>query len=90
MGLAMSGTFGLLCLLVLVLLCLVGLWHPQYNDNLGHCIGMVLVGLWALAQALRIIRTGYTPPDDLWLYVGLLCFGGGTAVRTWLYKRKQR
>lgn len=82
-------TIGLLCLVGIIALCFVGLWHPQYNDNIGHCVGMVLVGLWAMAQAWRVMHTQYVPADDLWLYVGILSFGSGTAVRTYLYRRRK-
>ncbi len=84
----MNTLIGFVCLLTLLGLCLAGLFSRQYDDNLAHCVGMVVIGLWALAQLLRLWRTQVMPPDDLWLCVGLVCFGTGTAVRTWLYNRK--
>jgi len=85
----MNMIFALLLLLGVLTLCVLGLLHPKYNDNLGHCVGMVIVILWAIAQVLRLAALKYMPPDDLWIGVGIFSFGMGTAVRTWLYKRKR-
>lgn len=85
----MNMIFALLLLLGVITLCTLGLLHPQYNDNLGHCIGMVIVILWALAQVVRLASLKYMPADDIWICAGVFSFGVGTAVRTWLYKRKK-
>jgi hypothetical protein len=85
----MNVTFGILILTALLALCLLGLWHDKYNDNLLHCIGMSIVALWAVAAIARVVSIRYVAADDLFLWIGILCFGSGTAVRTWLYKRKR-
>jgi hypothetical protein len=86
----MNAFFATILLTALVALCLLGLLHPQYNDNIGHCVGMVVVLLWAVAQLLRLHSLRYMPTDDVFVAFGLFSFGAGTAVRTWLYKRKKR
>lgn len=84
----MNVLIGSAALVIIMALCLLGLLHRLYDDNLAHCIGLVMIGLWAFAQFLRVMRTGGMAHDDIWLCVGLIFFGVGTAVRTWLYRRK--
>ncbi len=85
----MSAFIGLILLGGILVLCLLGLLHPRYNDNIAHCVGMVVLALWVIAQVLRVLSIRHMGADDLWLCFGILCFGSGTAIRTWLYKRKQ-
>lgn len=76
-------------LALLVALCSVGLWHQEFDDNLGQCFGMVAVILWAAAAIAQTYALHYMTPENGLLCVGLLSYGGGVAVRTYLYKRKR-
>jgi len=82
----MNAFLAVVLLVGVIALCLLGLLHPQYSDNIGHCVGMVVFLIWAVAVLLRLYAVRYVTPDDLFLAFGLLSFGMGTAVRTWLYR----
>lgn len=79
---------GLLLLLVALLLCIGGLVSAYFDDNLLHCLGLAALLLWAVSEIRLVVLTGHVTPRELWLYVGLVSFGCGTALRTWLYARK--
>lgn len=85
----MNTLIGMTALLLLITLCLLGLFSRQYEDNLAQCVGLAMIVLWAVAQGLRLFRTQVMTTDDFWLCAALISFGAGTAVRTWLYKRKR-
>jgi hypothetical protein len=86
----MSLLIGSTALVIIMAFCVTGLLHRLYDDNLAQCIGLIMVSLWALAQLLRAVRADHMAVDDVWLCIALVCFGTGTAVRTWLYRRKGR
>lgn len=81
---------GLVCLLAILLLCLAGLLSGRFDDNLLHCAGLAALLLWSASEIRLLLLTGHLTGRELWLYAGVLSFGSGTALRTWLYTRKRR
>ena len=80
---------GLLLLSLAVVLCLAGLLSGQFHDNLLHCVGLSALLLWSVSEIRLILLTDHVSSREVWLYAGIVCFGCGTALRTWLYSRKQ-
>lgn len=85
----MEALTGMILLSVFVVLCLVGLFGRHFEDNLLHALGLGLLLMWALSEWRLVLLTGHVTAREVWLYGGLLAFGSGTAVRTWLYTRKR-
>jgi len=52
-------------------LCIVGAFHPAYEDNLAERIGMGCVGVYSCAQFLSLLKY----PEELTAKEGLLYFG---------------
>ena len=76
-----------LCLLFVSLLCLVGVFHRDFDDNLCQRIGMSLLCLGCLGLAQRVITTRCVPLDAMALHIGLAIFGLGMVWR-YLYAAK--
>lgn len=80
---------GLCCLVAILALCLVGLVSGKFDDNLLHCLGLAALALWSMSEIRLVLLTWHVTGRELWLYAGVLSFGSGTALRTWLYTRKR-
>lgn len=79
-------------LILIASLCLLGIFHPAYEDSALERVGMSIVSLWCIARAYSI-HVGH-PNDDvsdmgeLILYVGMACYAIASAVRGWkLYQK---
>jgi hypothetical protein len=78
-----------LCLAIIGALCLVGVFHPRYDDTLGERLGMSLVGMWTLARLpIKVAQVfdlvdGDTEPVHLMLHIGLASFALGMAWAKW-------
>lgn len=81
---------GVLLLSVTLMLCVMGLISGQFDDNLLHCVGLAALLLWSLSELRLVLLTNSVSGRELWLYAGIACFGSGTALRTYLYHRKER
>lgn len=86
----MNTIFSMLLLLAVITMCLTGLYHANFDDNLGQCAGMAVVTVWAVAALVRAASYRYVGPDDAFVCIGMLAYGAGSGVRTWLYTRKKR
>ena len=77
----------MILLTLIALLCLLGIFHPQYEDSTLERVGMSVISLWCLARVFSIHR-GY-PNDDvsdageLILYTGMFCYAVAAAFRGW-------
>ncbi len=78
-------------LILIALLCLLGIFHPAYEDSALERVGMSIISLWCIARAYSV-HIGH-PNDDvsdvgeLILYVGMFCYAIAAALRGWhLYK----
>lgn len=85
----MNTVASLILLAILITLCVIGLVHPLFNDNLGQCIGMVVILLWAVVMVDRILTVKYAALEPMLLCTGIIFYGLGVSVRTYLYKRKR-
>lgn len=64
------------CLLITTMACLIGLISDYYHDNLGECLGMTCLGIWAGASAALLQGPG---PGALLLHLGLASYAIGVA-----------
>lgn len=88
----MTMTLSMLAVVLLVLLialCAAGLVSGQFDDNLLHCIGLSALVLWSVSEIRLVVLSGHVTGREIWLYASVAFFGCGTALRTWLYHRKQ-
>jgi hypothetical protein len=77
----MSALISALCLALVGVLCVVGVFHPRYEDTLGERIGMSMVGLWCLARVpTKLWEGAETEPVHLLLHIGLASFALGMAI----------
>lgn len=77
----MTAMISALCLSVVGALCVVGVFHPRYDDTLGERLGMSLVGLWCLARVpSKLLEDADTEPLHLLLHIGLASFAMGMAL----------
>lgn len=76
----MAALLSALCLAIVGVLCVVGVFHPRYDDTLGERLGMSLVGLWCLARVpTKLLEDADTEPVHLLLHIGLASFALGMA-----------
>lgn len=68
-------------LAVVLATCLAGLYSRAYRDNWGQCAGLVLLGLWAGAEAAAVLQEPAVPQRDVMLYVALAAYAVGTALK---------
>jgi hypothetical protein len=76
-----------LCLTVVGLLCILGVFHPQYDDTLGERVGMSAIGLWSIAKVSAILSGGAEEFPALLLHAGLASFACGMAAAKWRHRR---
>lgn len=65
-----------LCALIVGVICVFLVLHPQYNDGLFGRLGLVIIGISAFARAANLF-TGDSPPVSnigAMLWIGLAIF----------------
>lgn len=67
-------------LLTVSILCIVGSFAPQFQDNLLQRIGMSAIGFSSSVQAVRIYETDKTTTVEFMIYLGVLVFAVGTFI----------
>lgn len=67
-------------LLITSVLCIVGSFSPQFQDNLLQRIGMSVIGFSSSVQAARIYDTDRTTTLEFLIYLGVLMFAFGTFI----------
>lgn len=76
----MALSIGLLA--VVMVACLAGLYSSAYRDNWAQCLGLVLLALWAGAEAAAVLLAHHAvEPRDAMLYAGLAAFAVGTVLK---------
>ncbi len=78
-------------LVLIALLCLLGIFHPEHDDSALERVGMSVTSLWCIARAYSI-QVGHSGDDvsdlgELILYVGMFCYAVAAAYRAWQLHR---
>ena len=67
-------------LLTISIMCIVGSFAPQFQDNVLQRIGMSVIGFSSSVQAIRVYETEKTTTLEFVIYLGVLLFAIGTFV----------
>ncbi len=83
----------ILLLILIAALCLLGIFHPAYEDSALERVGMSVISLWCLSRAYSI-QVGHSGDDvsdlgELILYVGMLCYAVAAAYRAWQLHQRE-
>lgn len=65
-----------LCALVVGVICVILVLHPQYNDGLFGRIGLSIMGIAAFARTVNLLSEDNTPVSNIraMLWIGLALF----------------
>ena len=67
-------------LLVISIMCVVGSFATQFQDNLLQRIGMSIIGFSSSIQAVRVYETDKATTLEFLIYLGVLMFAFGTFI----------
>lgn len=70
----------ILVLLAISVMCFVGSFAPQFQDNTLQRLGMTAIGFSSSVQALRVYESDDTTMTELAIYIGVLLFAVGTFI----------
>jgi hypothetical protein len=87
----LDGLTSIICLSWLALLCLLGVFHDAFEDNLLQRIGMAMMAIWCVSRVWEKLHTWDTDTIHIVLHVALAMYATGTALkvarRHWALKR---
>ncbi len=86
----LDGIISIVSLSLVAALCVVGVFHPRFDDTLGQRVGMSLIGIWCILRVQAKLTAFDTEPVHLILHVGLACYACGTALKVWRARRGSR
>ena len=78
-----DGMVSIVALSLVAFLCLLGVFHPRYDDTLGQRIGMSMIAIWCILRVQVKFTELDTEPVHLLLHIGLACYATGTALKIW-------
>jgi hypothetical protein len=89
----LDGLTSIVALSWLALLCLLGVFHDAFEDNLLQRVGMAGLALWSVSRVWEKLQTWDTPAIHMVLHVALALYATGTALkvarRHWAVKRSR-
>ena len=74
----LDGMISIVALSVVALLCLLGVFHPRYDDTLGQRIGMSVIAVWCILRIQVKLTDFDTEPVHMLLHLGMLSYALGT------------
>ena len=86
----LDGVISIVALSIVATLCVIGVFHPRFDDTLGQRIGMSIIGSWCLLRIPVKFGTFDTEPVHLLLHIGMAFYACGTALKAWRKYRSER
>lgn len=83
-------SLSVLSLSTIIALCIIGLIHKGYKDNLLQCIGIGGAFLFGISQVNAIWHSGVVDdPSVALLYLSVALFGIGTAIKVTIHHGRE-
>lgn len=82
----MLTTLTLLALLIVVVLCVAGLFSPHYHDTWLQHVGLIGIGGSAAMLVDLVQQARYVPPAMALMAISMAVFGLGTAYKVWRFR----
>ena len=77
----LDGIVSIVALVIVAVLCLVGVFHPRFDDTLGQRVGMSMIGIWCILRVQTKLTSFDTEPVHMILHIGLATYACGTALK---------
>jgi threonine/homoserine efflux transporter RhtA len=77
----LDGLVSIVALSIVGGLCVVGVFHPRFNDNFVQRVGLSMLGIWCILRIYVKVETMDTEPVHLFLHIGLALYAISTAYK---------
>ncbi len=71
--------FSIVSLSLVIALCLMGIWHDAFKDNLLQCLGMACLIIACTGRVHWVWQAEYVDPSWMLVHVSMALYALGTA-----------